>query len=241
MSQSMQSTESNQTETRQHVLAAEPKPLAGKGPSRRLRAAGRMPAVLYGGSGAVRPISVDPKALHTLLATGGAGLNTLIDLELEGAREKVLVKSLQREPVNGAFVHADFYRVDLSRKVTVAVPMHFIGRPVGVELEGGILDHPVRELEIECLPMEIPEFIEVDVSELALNQALHVSDVSLPGGVQVKSDASLTVAIVAPPRVEAVEEPEAAEVEEGAEEAAAAAAPETPGTPAAAGQDESGS
>lgn len=238
MSQSMQSSH---TEARQHVLPAEPKLLAGKGPSRRLRAAGRMPAVLYGGGGVVRAISVDPKALHTLLATGGAGLNTLIDLDIEGAREKVLVKSLQREPVNGAFVHADFYRVDLSRKVTVSVPMHFSGRPVGVELEGGILDHPVREIEIECLPMEIPEFIEVDVSGLALNQALHVSDVSLPEGVLVKSDASLTVAIVAPPRVEAVEEPEAAEGEEGAEEAAAEPAQEESGKEPAAEQDESGS
>lgn len=208
----------------ENALAAEARTETGKGVARKLRAAGRIPAVLYGKSIDVVALSVDPKALDTLLHASGAGLNTLIDLEVGGNSEKVLLKALQREPVGGAYVHADFHQVDLSVRVTVSVPLHFIGTPRGVALDGGILDHPVRDVDVECLPTAIPENIEVDVSEIDLGGSLHVRDISLPEGAELRSDGDLTVASVVAPKeveeevVEPVEGEEGA-VEEGAEEA----------------------
>ena len=207
----------------ENVLSAEARTGTGKGVARKLRAAGRIPAVVYGKGLEARAIHVDPVLLDKLLHSSGAGLNTLIDLDLEGSSEKVLLKSLQREPVNGAFLHADFHQVDLSQTVTVSVPLHFVGRPRGVELDGGLLDHPVREIELECLPTAIPESIEVDVSGIGLNEALHVSDLVLPPDTEIKTDSALAVATVSPPKAEE-EEAEAAEGEEGAEEGAEPAA-----------------
>ncbi len=197
----------------ENVLTVEARSETGKGVCRRLRAAGRIPAVVYGRGRDTRAISVNPAALAALLQASGAGFNTLIDLEIEGASEKVLLKALQRDPVGGAFVHADFHQIDLSRKVVISVPLHFSGRAKGVEFEGGILDHPVREVEIECLPTSIPEAIEVDVSALGLNEALHISELTLPEGAELRSNAELAVAIVAPPRVE--EQPAEEEAAEG--------------------------
>ena len=195
----------------ENALAAEARNETGKGVARKLRSAGRIPAVLYGKGTESRSLSVDHELLDTLLHASGAGLNTLIDLEVDGGSQKVLLKALQREPVGGDYLHADFYQVDLSRRVTVSVPLHFVGIPRGVAMDEGILDHPVREVELECLPTSIPESIEVDVSSLALNESLHVSDLVLPADSEMKSDAALTVAAVAPPK--AVEEEEVAEVE----------------------------
>ena len=206
----------------ENALAAETRTETGKGVARKLRAAGRIPAVLYGKSIDAVALSVDPKALDTVLHASGAGLNTLIELEVGGASEKVLLKALQREPVGGAYVHADFHQVDLAVRVTVSIPLHFIGTPRGVALDGGILDHPVRDVDVECLPTAIPENIEVDVSEIDLGGSIHVSDISLPEGAELRSDGELTVAsVVAPKEVEEeVIEPvegEEVETEEGAE------------------------
>jgi large subunit ribosomal protein L25 len=209
----------------ENALAAEARTEAGSGIARKLRAEGRLPGVLYGKGRESRAISVDARALQQLLHASGAGLNTLIDLQLDGAEQVVLVKELQREPVRGAYLHADFYAVDLTRTVEVSVPLHFVGKARGIEY-GGILDHPLREVVLECLPRAIPEHIEVDVSGLDMGQSLHVRDLVLPEGVTMQSDPDLAVATVVAPRVEEEAAPEAPVVEGEAAAEAAAAAPE---------------
>jgi large subunit ribosomal protein L25 len=202
----------------------------GKGVARKLRAAGRIPAVCYGGDAGATPIEVDPRALERMIAQSAAGLNTLIDLKGGGSLNGkiVLLKELQRDPVRGRILHADFYAVDLQRKVHVSVPIHLFGSPPGVKM-GGILDQPLRELELECLPRAIPEEIRLDVGELEIGDSLHVRDIPLPEGVALVSDPELSVASVAAPSVAEEAAPaveEAAEVVEGAEGAAPAPAAE---------------
>jgi len=200
-----------------NALVAEPRDATGKGVARKLRAAGRIPAVVYGRGTESRAISVDPSALLRLLQSGGAGMNTLIELRVEGTAQTVLVKELQRDPVRGRPLHTDFFLVDLDQKVEVSVPIHLVGRPAGVET-GGILDHPLRELELECLPRAIPESVDVDVSALEVGDSIHVSDLALPEGVSVRTEANLAVASVIAPAV--VEEPVVEEEIEGEEAAA---------------------
>jgi len=210
----------------ENVLSAELRDGVGKGVNRKLRTSGRIPGVVYGKRRDPQSIQLDPSALERLLRGSGAGLNTLIDLSVGGRTDTVLVKELQRHPVGGEFWHVDFYQVDLTRKITVSVPIHFIGKARGVEF-GGILDHPLRELEVECLPRAIPEFVEVDVSSLEIGQAIHVSELHLPEGVEVKTDGTLPVASVVLPAAEVEATPTETivegEVPEG--EAAVAAAP----------------
>ncbi len=177
----------------------------GKGAARKLRVAGRVPAVVYGRGKQSKPITLDPRALERLLLASDSGLNTLIELKIEGSQDRgesvVLVKELQRDPVRGAILHADLYEVDLEKTVEVEVPVHLVGRPRGVEM-GGILDHLLREIEVECLPRAIPQSFEVDVSELDINDGIHVRDLPLPEGVELRTDADLPVVHVVPPTVE---------------------------------------
>jgi large subunit ribosomal protein L25 len=197
-----------------NALVAEVRDATGKGAARKLRAAGRIPAVVYGRGTESRAISVDPSALQRLLQSGGAGMNTLIELSVDGTTRTVLVKELQRDPVRGRPLHTDFYLVQLDQKVEVSVPIHLVGKAPGVEL-GGILDHPLREIELECLPRAIPESVDVDVSALQVGDSIHVRDLELPEGASVRTDADLAVASVVAPVV--VEEPEPEEPEEGEE------------------------
>jgi large subunit ribosomal protein L25 len=189
----------------------------GKGVARKLRAAGRIPGVLYGRGKPPQSVVLDPRALERVITTSEAGMNTLIDLQIAGSRERgervVLVKELQRDPVRGAPLHVDFYQVDLTAKIAVKVPIVLRGRPRGVELSGGILDQTLRELDVECLPRAIPESITVDVSELEVGGSLHVRDLVLPEGVALRSDPELSVASVIIPKVEEEAAPVAAPVE----------------------------
>ena len=198
----------------ENALVAELRDATGKGVARKLRAAGRIPAVLYGKGAESKAISVDPSALQRLLQSGGAGMNTLIELSVDGTTRTVLVKEFQRDPVRGHPLHTDFYLVNLDKKVEVSVPIRLLGRPQGVEL-GGILDHPLREIELECFPRAIPESVDVDVSELDVGQSIHVRDLELPEGASVRTDGNLAVASVVAPAV--VEEPVVEEAEEGEE------------------------
>lgn len=209
----------------EHVLSADDRSATGKGPNRRLRMAGRIPGVIYGKGREAQSVVLDPTALEKLLHKSGAGLNTLIDLSVAGSTDTVLVKELQRHPVHGTYVHVDFFKVDMTQKIIVSVPIHFVGKARGVEF-GGILDHPLREIEVECLPRAIPEHIEVDVSALEIGQAIHVRDLRLPEGVQVMTDAELPVASVVLPAAEVEATPTETVVEgEVAAGDAAAAAP----------------
>lgn len=164
------------------ILEAVKRDTRGKNEARRLRAAGRIPAVVYGAqkageSGKTVEVAVDPKPLLRILHSG-SGVNTLITLKVDGEGDsRVLVKEFLLDPVTDKLLHADFYRVNMDRKITVTVQIVTRGEPRGVKLEGGILDFVHREIDIETLPGEIPDHIEVDVSSLGLNDAVYVRDV----------------------------------------------------------------
>lgn len=211
----------------ENALAVEVREGIGKGVARKLRARSRIPAVLYGRGKEAVSISLDPTRLEKLLHASSAGLNTLIDLDVQGRSDlsgrTVIVKELQREPIRGALLHADFYEVDLTKTIEVSVPIHVVGTPVGVSLSGGILDMALREIDIECLPRAIPAAIEVDVSALEVGESLHVRDLVVPPGVTLLSDADLSVVSVVLPAAE--EAPAAAAAPAEGEAAAASAAP----------------
>ncbi len=171
----------------------------GKGAARKLRAAGELPAVLYGPRCEPTSVRVGAQALARVLARGA---NQLIDLKgPQGVGGKlVLVKEYQRDPASRGLQHCDFYEVDTSQKIHVEIPLHFTGKPHGVEL-GGVLEPVLRELEVICLPLEIPASIDVDVSSLEVGDAIHAREIALPEGVELITDANLTVVHVITPRV----------------------------------------
>jgi large subunit ribosomal protein L25 len=190
----------------------------GKGVARKLRAAGRIPGVCYGQSQS-QPITLDPRALDRLVRKSATGVNTLIDLKVEGGGhfdgKKMLLKEMQRDPVTSALLHADFFAVDLTHTIDVAVPVRVSGIPVGVTM-GGILDQVLREIHLECLPGSIPEEIVADVTQLEIGMSIHVRDLPLPANVKLLSDGDLSVVSVATPKAieeEVPVEEEAAEAE----------------------------
>lgn len=159
------------------TLQAEKRETRGKNEARRLRAKGRIPAVMYGvEKGKAVEISVDPKALLRILHSE-SGVNTLIGLSVDGGDTRVLVKEYQLDPIDHKLLHADFYQVAMDKALTVTVPIVLRGEAKGVKQQGGIVDFVHREIEIECLPGNIPENIVVDVSELMLNQGIRVRDI----------------------------------------------------------------
>jgi large subunit ribosomal protein L25 len=199
------------------VISAEERSEKGKNANRRLRAQGLIPGVLYGAKKEAIPVSVSPKQIGAILRSA-SGENTLFDVELGGSRRKVILKEFQVEPLKGRLLHADFYEVALDKPIEVKVHVELMGVPVGVKTQGGILDFVTRELEIECLPTEIPEKIPVDVSALEIGKHLRVSDLSLPETLTVLTDSDVVIVHVVAARLEEEAAP-AAEVvaAEGAE------------------------
>jgi large subunit ribosomal protein L25 len=202
------------------VVTARRRPESGKNVNRRLRVAGQIPGVLYGAQKESVPVTVSPKEIGAILRSA-TGENTLFDLDLDGSRRKVLIKEFQLEPIQGHLLHADFYEVALDKALQVSVHVELHGVPVGVKVQGGVLDFITRELEIECLPTDIPEKIEVDVSNLELGKHLRVSDLTLSDKLTVLTEPDVVIAHVVVPRAE--EAPVAA--------AEAAAAPEAGAEP----------
>ena len=150
----------------------------GKNEARRLRVSGQIPAVVYGGEQGAVAIAVDPKALSRILHSE-SGVNTLVDLKVDGgAPTKVLVKDFLLQPVNQSLMHADFYRIAMDKVLTVTVRIEVEGEPKGVKVQGGILEILTREIEVECLPADIPESIVVNVSDLTLGQSVRLREVS---------------------------------------------------------------
>jgi large subunit ribosomal protein L25 len=206
------------------VVAAESRTETGKGPNRRLRVRGLIPGIVYGGGKKAVSVAVSPREITDILRSA-SGENTLFDIEIGGKRRKVILKEFQREPVNGQLLHADFFEVALDKPIEVSVHIELQGTPIGVKNQGGLLDFITRELEVECLPTDIPDKITVDVSGLELNRHLRVSEVTLPSEkITLLTDADVVIAHVVTPRadVAAAEEEEeeavaAAEGEEGAE------------------------
>jgi len=173
---------------------------AGKGVARGLRRDKRVPAVLYS-HGKSTPISMVSKDVTKVLKTEG-GEHALINLTLEGAKEAgermALIKDYQVDPLNGALIHLDLMEVAMNEKVKIQVSVHITGNSIGVK-EGGIFQYGQRTLEVECLPAQIPDSIEVNVANLKINESLHVRDIKAPEGVRILSDGDSTVATIQPP------------------------------------------
>lgn len=172
--------------TTNFTLAAKARTDAGKGASRRLRRlAGELPGIIYGGTKAPQSISLSHKDLAKALEDE-AFYSHIITLSVDSAAEKVVLKDLQRHPSKGTILHADFQRVDETHTITMRVPLHFINQEkcVGVRLEGGAVSHSLSEIEVRCLPQNLPEFIEVDVADLHVGDLIHISQLNLPAGVE---------------------------------------------------------
>jgi large subunit ribosomal protein L25 len=185
------------------TLEAEARDTFGKNEARRTRRDGKVPAVLYGGDGGkATPIAVAPKALLKILHSE-AGQNTLISLKLAGGGDtRVLVKDFQLDPITHEVLHADFYRVAMDKLLQVTIPIQVTGEPKGVKQQGGVLEHIRREIEIECLPADIPEHIDIDVSELMLHQGVRVRDIATNPKWTPISDADLMLVHVIMPKAE---------------------------------------
>ncbi len=201
------------------VLEATKRTRFGKNEAGRLRREGLVPSVLYGGATAEggRPgslsISVDPKSLLKILHSQ-SGANTLITLKLEGEAPMVMLKEFQLDPISHHVLHADFYRVAMDKPITVTVPVVLRGEAPGVKQQGGLLDFVHREIEVECLPADIPGSVEVDVSGLMLNQSIRLRDLPVSTAWRPVSEGDVMIVHVVAPKAEA--EPAVAEVEAAA-------------------------
>lgn len=212
-------------------VTAFPRTKEGKGASRRLRTTGRVPGVIYGAGKDAQSVEFDHKALLRHLKLE-AFHSSILDMTLEGAKDRVLLRDFQMHPFKEQVQHVDFQRIDPKKKVHMAVPLHFLNAEIspGVKLGKGVVQHIINELEIQCLPDDLPEYIEVDLKDLELGHSIHVSELNLPKGVEppakLKAD-NPSVVTVQVPREIAVEETVAAPVTEitaQTPEAAAAAA-----------------
>ena len=219
-------------------LTAERREGTGKGVARKLRAAGRVPAVLYGRGMEAESVSVDAKDLYHVLHAGGA--NVLLDLVVDGEEHFALARDVQRDYIRNRFVHVDFLVVSRTEKITLDIPVRVVGESVGVK-SGGVLEHHLWELQAECLPGDVPEAIDADITELEVGDSLKVADLTAPEGVTILSPPDESVVSVVVPQariVEEVEELEGVEGEEVAEEGAEAPAEEGAAPPEEGGEGE---
>jgi len=196
-------------------LAGETRTETGKGVARKLRAAGRVPAVVYGHAREPQALSLTTRELEKLLSTISTG-STVVELTLGGATTKTLIREVQRHPFKKQILHVDFQELVAGEKVSVEIPLVFVGVPEGVRLSGAILEQILHTIEVLVDPSNIPNHIDVDVTNLAMGHSLHVRELTLPAGLEVLSDEDATVCAVAAPRA-AVEETPAEGVEAIAE------------------------
>jgi large subunit ribosomal protein L25 len=201
------------------TVAAEPRQTRGKNEARRLRASGSAPGVLYGVSDTAVPVAVNPKEIGRILHSK-TGHNTIFNLEVKGVENTpVMIVDWQSDPIKDTLLHVDLKRIDLSKSIIVKVPVITTGEPKGVKIQGGLHEVVTREIEIECLPDEIPEQFSVDVSELMIGQNVRAASVALGESIRLVSSPEMVISHV---------------VAMKAEEAPAAAAEGTEGAPAAA-------
>ena len=174
----------------------------GKGVARKLRASGQMPAVIYGHNREPQSLVVPSRELERLLDHISAG-STVIDLDIGGTTARTLIREIQRHPFKRQILHVDFQELVAGETVTVEVPLVIVGTAEGVRVGGGTLDLVLREVEVECDPGNIPNHIDVDVTNLTIGHSIHVGDLTLPAGVTMITDAEQTIAVCSAPRVEA--------------------------------------
>src|SRR5262245_54861826 len=194
----------------------------GKGGARKARAAGQIPAVIYGHGETPQAIAVDFREFEIALR-GHKGSNAIVNLAVAGGEVTALVRDVQYDPLSRAIIHLDFQHISLTEQIEVDVPVHLTGTPIGVKDAGGILEHLLRTLKVKCLPTAIPASIDVDVAALNIGQNLHVRDLAAGSGYEIVADADVAVAAVVAPAAEEV----AAAPAEG--EAAAGTEPEVVG------------
>lgn len=197
-------------------ISASKRTLQGKGASRRLRGSGKVPGIIYGGDNPAQAVELDHNNLYHKLKLE-AFHASILSLDLDGKKEQVLLRDLQMHPFKLQVLHIDFQRVDPNKKVHMKVPLHFINADIapGVKVSGGIVSHILSELDVSCLPKDLPEFISVDLSNLTSISSLHLSDLSLPQGVEIPAlirGEDLPVATIIIPRAVAAEEAAAATV-----------------------------
>jgi len=193
------------------TIAAEARSSRGKNEARRLRAAGMAPGVLYGAGGDAVAVAVTPKELNKILASK-AGRNTIFDLAVkDGETTPVMIVDWQRDPVKENLLHIDLKRIDLTKRIRVRLPMHHVGEPKGVKLQGGLHELITRDIEIECLPDDIPEHYVIDVTELMIGNSIRAGDIPLGENVKLVSPADSVISHVI--ALKAEEEPAAAATE----------------------------
>lgn len=197
------------------VVIAESRADQGKGASRRLRREGKIPAIVYGGGETPTSVSLSANEMGKHLKVE-AFYSHLLTLKLDGTEQQVVLKDLQRHPVSGYATHADFQRVQADKLLRMHVPLHFKGETVapGVKTGGGIVEHHLNQVEVECLPKDLPEYIEVDLSNMQVNESIHLSELTLPQGValiELKHDNDQSVVSIHLPRAAIEEEAPAAD------------------------------
>ncbi|MCK5860438.1 50S ribosomal protein L25/general stress protein Ctc [Abyssibacter sp.] len=206
------------------IVHAETRTVQGTGASRRLRRSGRVPAILYGGASEPVQLSIDHNEMLRHLEHE-AFYSHILSIDVDGKTENAVLKDLQRHPAKAQILHADFMRVVAGQAMRMTVPLHFVGEDTspGIKNSGGVLDRQRNELEIECLPKNLPEYIEVDVSALDINDSIHLEELTLPEGVESVAKMhgeNWTVAAVHVPRVAVEESDEDAETDAEGGEAA---------------------
>src|SRR5947208_7820766 len=183
----------------------------GKGAARKLRAGGLVPGILYGHGMEPLKLAIDGRELYHVLHTG-AGSNVLVDLQVGKDQHLAMPREIQRDHVRGQFLHVDFLVVRRDEKITVDVPVHLVGESHGVK-EGGVVEHHLWDLKLECLPTDVPESVEADISSLGIGDSLSVADVKIPAGATVLTPREETIVSVVPPPILKIEE----ELEEAVE------------------------
>jgi large subunit ribosomal protein L25 len=177
------------------TIAASVRDSRGKNEARRLRAAGNIPAVVYGAGGAAVAVAVSPKEINKVLHSS-TGHNTIFDVAVGEEKSPVMVVDWLHDPVKGNLLHVDLMRIDLTKKLHVKVPVHFHGEPVGVKIEGGVFEVITREVHVVCLPNDIPEFFDVDIAAMHIGNNIRAGDLKLPEGVSLRGHADAVLAHV---------------------------------------------
>lgn len=194
------------------TITVEPRERRGKNEARRLRVRGLVPAVVYGMGADPVAISINPKEVTSVLKSA-SGHNTIFDIDIQGSKAPVMIVDWQHEPLKAKLLHVDLVRIDLSKKVVVKVPVHTHGDPVGVKVQGGLHEIVTRDIEIECLPDDIPEAFTVEVAGLSIGQSVRASEIPMTGSMRLMSPGDAVISHVV--GAKAVEEvtPEAAAAE----------------------------
>jgi large subunit ribosomal protein L25 len=200
------------TVTDNNTLEAQPRTAGNKNAARRVRVEGKIPAVVYGAGQDSLPVAVDPRQVTRIL-NSETGHNTIFDLTLDGSKTKAMIVDWQYEPIKGKLLHIDLKRIAMDKKLSVMVPVELVGEPAGVKQQGGILEQMLREVEIECLPGDIPSHIDVDVSELVFGKVLRVVDLPHSDKFKFLTDENQPVAHVTVVKEEVVATPEAVAAE----------------------------